>query len=798
MSAPPYPASGQQPGQNPPGYPQASQPGYPTGPNQPGYPQGGPPGYPQGASQPGYPQGGQQQQPSGGYGGQPPTQSGPGYPTQQPGGGYGAQQPPGGYGAQQPPGGYGAQRPPAPQGPGGYPGQQPSGQQGQGSQQPPGGYGAQQPPGGYGAQQPAGGYGAQQPSGGYGAQQPPGGYGAQQPPGGYGASGAQQPPGGYGAQQPPGGYGAQQPPQGQPPANYGQGGGYNPPPPAQGGYNPAAAPQGVGGAAGRPPARPGQDQFTSKVELRVECRSLLDKDVMSKSDPCAVLYMFRNGRYEELGRTENVKNCLDPRFSRAFLVNFFFEEVQKVKIAIYDIDNITPELSDDDFLGQIETTLGQVVSNNPFTKPLLLRNGHKAGKGVITIRAEEIKEGTERVAMTFHAKKLDKKDFLGKSDPFLEVQRATSDGSWQVVHRTEVVKNNLNPSWRPFELPMSTLCSGNKKQTIKFDVYDWDSDGSHDYIGGFTATLEEMLKASQQEMSWPCINPQKKAKKKSYTNSGIVMLSSCKLVKTYTFLDYIFGGMQINFTVGIDFTGSNGHPSKPTSLHYISPNQPNEYMQAIRAVGDVCQDYDTDKMFPALGFGAKIPPNPEVMHEFAINFNPQNPYCAGIDGVLQAYYNCIQRVQLYGPTNASPIINHVANFAAAAQREEPQKGAHAYFVLLLLTDGVLSDMSNTRQAIVQASRLPMSLIIVGIGNADFSDMDMLDGDDGVLKAPNGEPVKRDIVQFVPFRDFKRSSSVELARFVLAEIPKQVTDYYKMRGMQPNKPATQPPATQPPA
>ena len=34
-------------------------------------------------------------------------------------------------------------------------------------------------------------------------------------------------------------------------------------------------------------------------------------------------------------------------------------------------------------------------------------------------------------------------------------------------------------------------------------------------------------------------------------------------------------------------------------------------------------------MFPALGFGAKIPPNMEVSHEFAINFNHQNPYCAG-------------------------------------------------------------------------------------------------------------------------------------------------------------------------
>jgi hypothetical protein len=81
----------------------------------------------------------------------------------------------------------------------------------------------------------------------------------------------------------------------------------------------------------------------------------------------------------------------------------------------------------------------------------------------------------------------------------------------------------------------------------------------------------------------------------------------------------------------------------------------------------------------------------------------------------------------------------------------------AYFVLLLLTDGVITDMDDTRSAIVQASALPMSLIIVGVGEADFTDMQMLDGDDGVLKAPNGQPVYRDIVQFVPFRDFKTVS-----------------------------------------
>ena len=59
----------------------------------------------------------------------------------------------------------------------------------------------------------------------------------------------------------------------------------------------------------------------------------------------------------------------------------------------------------------------------------------------------------------------------------------------------------------------------------------------------------------------------------------------------------------------------------------------------------------------------------QVSHEFALNGHPENPYCAGIQGVVQAYHYALQHVQLYGPTNIAPIINHVARFAeqAAAQ-----------------------------------------------------------------------------------------------------------------------------------
>ncbi|RXN27952.1 copine-3 isoform X1 [Labeo rohita] len=472
----------------------------------------------------------------------------------------------------------------------------------------------------------------------------------------------------------------------------------------------------------------------TKVELTVSCENLLDMDVGSKSDPLCVLLMNTSGnQWFEVDRTERVKNCLSPKFAKKFVVDYYFELVQKLRFGLYDIDNKTVDLSDDDFLGEFECSLGQ--------------------------------------------------DLFGKSDPYLEFYRQTETG-WQLAHRTEVVKNNLNPCWRPFKIPLRSLCAGDMEKPIKVECYDYDNDGSHDLIGIFETNMKRLQDASRTAPAeFECINSKKKQKKKNYKNSGVVSVKVCQITREYTFLDYIMGGCQINFTVGIDFTGSNGDPRSPDSLHYISPQGVNEYLSAIWSVGLVVQDYDSDKMFPAFGFGAQIPPSWQVSHEFPLNFNPANPFCAGVEGVVEAYRMCLPQVKLYGPTNFSPIINHVARFAQQALQ---QNTASQYFVLLIITDGVITDMDQTRGAIVAASRLPMSIIIVGVGKADFTDMEILDGDDGRLRSITGEPAVRDIVQFVPFRKFQNSPKEELAKCVLAEVPGQVVTFFNMMKLPPLK------------
>ncbi|XP_008336573.2 copine-3-like [Cynoglossus semilaevis] len=80
-----------------------------------------------------------------------------------------------------------------------------------------------------------------------------------------------------------------------------------------------------------------------------------------------------------------ILNCLNPKFAKKFVLDYYFEMVQKLKFCVYDIDNNTYDLSDDDFLGELECTLGQIVSNRRMTRPLVLKNNRPAGRGTITV-----------------------------------------------------------------------------------------------------------------------------------------------------------------------------------------------------------------------------------------------------------------------------------------------------------------------------------------------------------------------------------------------------------------------------
>lgn len=105
-------------------------------------------------------------------------------------------------------------------------------------------------------------------------------------------------------------------------------------------------------------------------------------------------------------------------------------------------------------------------------------------------------------------------------------------------------------------------------------------------------------------------------------------------------------------------------------------------------------------------------------------------------------------------------------------------GQLSYTILLILTVGNDENIQETKRALIEASSSPLSVVIVGIGDADFSAMEALDEHDPQTEGG------RDITKFVAFNEYKSYNALTAA--VLDEIPDQLVDYYFERGILPPK------------
>ncbi|XP_018022776.1 copine-8 [Hyalella azteca] len=519
-----------------------------------------------------------------------------------------------------------------------------------------------------------------------------------------------------------------------------------------------------------------------KLELSFSASKLKNKDMLSKSDPLLVVSMseVEGAEAQEIGRTEVVKDNVNPVWMTKFIIDYHFEARQLLVLSVYDWDKgdkadpKTAPLNKKDLIGTVGLSIGQLMNAGGKGS---LDLGKKNGS--IIVAAEPVQVSNEAFCVSYCATDLDKKDTFSKSDPFLVFKRQNNDKSFSIVAKTEVIKKTLNPVWAPMVLPITLLCGGDENRVIKIECYDADDNGKHDLIGECETTVAQMRMGPCEANTQSLINPKKLSKKK-YTNSGVLKLMEMGTRDELSFLHYIRQGCQLHFTLAVDFTTSNGDVKDSSSLHFIKQGVENEYMTAIRAIAEIVQDYDSDGYFPALGFGGKLSDG-RLSHGFYMNGHKTNPNCQGVTGLLQAYYNAVNSITLHNITHLAPIINHVAGIAARCN------DGRSYQILLMITNGGVNDMDATKKAIVNAAEHPMSIIIVGVGKDDFNDLRELDADNKRI-SHEGKLAERDIVQFVELRKFLPPNGPEdraaarsaLAKAVLEELPGQFMEWMRKR------------------
>lgn len=227
-------------------------------------------------------------------------------------------------------------------------------------------------------------------------------------------------------------------------------------------------------------------------------------------------------------------------------------------------------------------------------------------------------------------------------------------------------------------------------------------------------------------------------------------------------------GLNIDLSIAIDFTGSNGSPDYSSSLHYIKNGFINNYEKSIRACCDILSVYNKKDEYEVFGFGANV--NGEFSNCFNINFN-ENSKIKGVENIIKEYKNSVNRVDFSGGTYFAPVINSINS------KIKSSKQNLNYNILMIISDGYVHDIDNIIDRIVESSKLPLSVIIIGVGADVTSDMKKLNGEDGKLIDSSGEGLEKDIVQYVHFNDYNENIE-KLTQEVFRYIPQQIKDYFQ--------------------
>jgi len=228
---------------------------------------------------------------------------------------------------------------------------------------------------------------------------------------------------------------------------------------------------------------------------------------------------------------------------------------------------------------------------------------------------------------------------------FFFVHKFMGPNNFKPVYKSEITSCiNGRYSWNLVSVLTSEVANEDPEREIRFEFFKSQKSGKHVNLGYFPCNLAQLREGT--------VDFQLMGRQKNQT----ARFDNVQFHKRHTFLEYIFGGCEIQLSIAIDFTLSNGDPSDRDSLHYLDMSR-NEYLNAIRSVGNILQYYDSDKHIPVLGFGATVPPSTNrASHCFALNGNIFDPEVDGLEGVLEAYKNALRNVNLYGPTNFAPII----------------------------------------------------------------------------------------------------------------------------------------------
>ena len=234
----------------------------------------------------------------------------------------------------------------------------------------------------------------------------------------------------------------------------------------------------------------------------------------------------------------------------------------------------------------------------------------------------------------------------------------------------------------------------------------------------------------------------------------------------YTYFDYIKNGIKLKCYIGIDFTQGSDH---------VLNIEENQYLQAIAGFRETIFSFARD--FKVYGYGAKIKETNEKPGFFSLNFDDKSLY--GFTEIEESYKKCLKKVSFCERDYLSPLIENIKNLII----KNNELNIYNIFFLLISNPPVKEDYQKCIDLFISYTYLPLSVIVVGIGDKSFKEIKNLVSKNHKCSSEGIERARNN-AYFVSMKDCNFNNEI-LKNKCLKEIPRQVAEFYTMNKTSPD-------------
>ena len=518
-----------------------------------------------------------------------------------------------------------------------------------------------------------------------------------------------------------------------------------------------------------------QERLELSFKVDIEDKELIN----TRADTKITLRGWDGVSYNQLGETEPQHVDFHLEFKKTITVEFHFEQIQLFEISLEKSDLFTPTVP-----GKAEFKLSSIITNyvSGLEIDLVGEQGQVVGTCVVRYK-RATGNGETEYKSEFGVFEVQDDLFLTNQENLenwtLVIFRPSNAyvsethganvpaEAWKTIATLKNTSTDNKLAFTELSILEVNLCRGMENTAFRAEIWNSGVPEAHETMAISYFSLYGNLVPKVPLSFFKDHESQNDPK-------GFLPVASFSKFHRYSILQFINYGLTLSLAASIDYTASNGNPSNKDSLHYLDPTgKMNQYQTALSRVFSILEAYDTDRMIPVMGFGGMAPDLgiSSTSHNFPLT-GDLGVKVKGTKGVLDLYEESLPKIRLAGPTFFAPTIQEVRKLV----KPDFDRGSYSYTILLILTDGTINDVEETQRAIEGAALLPLSIIIVGVGEEDFTEMKILDR--GEAGEGSGFEPKRDIVQFVSFRKYKNDVH-GVAAAVLSEIPKQIGDFYGM-------------------